>query len=177
MVAKKYKNKEALVADLHEKLGRASAVVVTEYRGLKAGDLVKLRRGLNESQIEVLVVKNTLLRRAAVGTTSEQIVGDLSGPTAVALAFGEPTEAAKSLAKGASDFDSFNLKNGIVEKMVVDERGLAALAKMPGRTEMQSQFAGALEGFIGEFVGLAESLIREFHGLLEAKVEKEAAAA
>jgi large subunit ribosomal protein L10 len=74
MVEKKYKNKEALVAELHEKLGSASAVVVTEYRGLKAGDLVKLRRSLRESQVEVYVVKNTLLRRAAAGTQSEAIV-------------------------------------------------------------------------------------------------------
>ncbi len=177
MVEKKYKNKAALVSELHDKLERASAVVVTEYRGLKAGDLVKLRRGLIESQVEVLVVKNSLLRRAAQGTATEQIVGDLAGPTAVALAFGEPTDAAKKLSDGAKEFEPFNLKNGIIEKMVMDQGGIAALAKMPGRTEMQAQFAGALEGFIGEFAGLVEAALREFAGLLEAKVEQEAAAA
>jgi large subunit ribosomal protein L10 len=175
MVEKKYKDKPALVAELHEKLDRASAVIVTEYRGLKAGDLVKLRSGLRDAQVEVVVVKNSLLRRAAVGTTTEAIVGDLSGPTAVALAYGEAPEAAKLLAKGAKDFEKFNLKNGVVEKMVVDENGIAALATLPSKTEMHSQFAGVLEGFIGEFVYLIEAVQREFVGLVEAKIEKEAA--
>ncbi len=175
MVEKKYKNKSALVEELHEKLGRASAVVLTEYRGLKAGDMVKLRSGMRDSQIEILVVKNSLLRRAAQGTNSEQILDGLAGPTAVALAFGEPTEAAKLLTNGAKEYEPFILKNGVVEKMVVNESGIAALAKMPGRPEMQSQFAGALEGFIGEFAGLVESMIREFHGLVEARAEQMAA--
>lgn len=177
MVDKKYKDKEALVAALHAKLENASAVVIAEYRGLKAGDLVKLRRGLRESQVEVLVVKNSLLRRAAVGTQSEAIVGELAGPTAVAIAYGEAIEAAKVLAKGADEYALFNLKNGLIETSVVDGNGLAAVAKLPGKTEMHGQFAGALEGFVGEFVFLVEAVVREFAGLLDAKVEKETAAA
>ena len=177
MVEKKYKDKATLVAELHDKLERASAIVLTEYRGLKAGDMVKLRTGLREAGVEVLVVKNTLLRRAAEGTKTADLVGELAGPTAIALAFGEPTEAAKSLTKSAADFEPFNLKNGVVEKMVMDGGAIAALAKMPGRSEMQAQFAGALEGFIGEFAGLVEAMLREFAGLLEAKAEKESAAA
>ena len=175
MVEKKYKDKAALVADLNDKLNRASAVVVTEYRGLKAGDLVKLRSALRPAEIEILVVKNSLLRRASVGTTSEGLAEALAGPTAIALAYGEPAEAAKLLAKGAKDHDKFNLTKGVVEKMVMDERGLAALATLPSKPEMQSQFAGVLEGFVGEFVYLIEATMREFAGLLEAQAEKVAA--
>jgi len=171
MVEKKYKNKAALVDELHEKLANASAVVVTEYRGLKAGDLVKLRRSLRDAGVEVLVVKNTLLRRAAQGTPTEAIVGDLAGPSAVAIASADAIEAAKLLSKGEKDFEPFNLKNGVIEKAVVDAGGIAAFAKLPGRSEMQAQFAGSMEGFIGEFAGLIDAALREFAGLLEAKAE------
>lgn len=177
MVEKKYKDKAALVGELHEKIGRASAVVVTEYRGLKAGDLVKLRRGLRDANVEVLIVKNTLLRRAAEGTPVAPLAENLTGPTAVAIAYGEATDAAKKLTEGAKDFEPFVLKSGIVEAMVLDENGLTALSKVPGRAELQSQVAGAFEGFIGEFAGLIESMVREFAGLLEAKVEADGAAA
>ena len=177
MVDKKYKDKEALVAALHAKLENASAVVIAEYRGLKAGDLVKLRRGLRDAHVEVLIVKNTLLRRAAVGTQSEAIVGELEGPTAIAIAYGEAIDAAKVLSKGSDDFAAFNLKNGLIEKSVVDSTGLAAVAKLPGKAEMHGQFAGVLEGFVGEFVFLVEAVVREFAGLLEAKVEQDSPAA
>ncbi len=150
MVEKKYKDKEALVNALHAKIDNANAVILTEYRGIKATDMVKLRTALRAAQVEVVVVKNSLLRRAAVGTQAEAVVGDLAGPVAIALAYGEATEAAKVLAKGAGDFELFNLQNGVIEKTVLDATGIAAVAKLPGKSEMQSQFAGALEGVIGD---------------------------
>ncbi len=177
MVEKKYKDKEALVGALHAKIENASAIIITEYRGIKAGDMVKLRTSLRAAQVEVVVVKNSLLRRAAVGTQAEPVVGDLAGPIAIALAYGEATEAAKALSKGAGDFEPFNLKNGIIEKSVLDESGIVAVAKLPGRAEMQSQFAGALEGVVAEFAFVIEAVIREFAGLLDAKSEADGAAA
>lgn len=172
MVEKKYPNKSAMVEQLRADLDRATAVVVTEYRGLKAGDLVKLRKGLGESNVELRVVKNTLLRRAAEGTPLAEMMNSLSGPTAVAIGYGEATDAAKTLAKSSGDMEPFNLKAGFIEQMHLDENGITAIAKMPGKAEMQSQFAGSLEGFIGEFAGLIESMIREFHGLVEARAEQ-----
>ena len=90
MVAKKYKDKEALVEELREKLSQATAVVVTEYRGLKAGDLVTLRSGLREANVELRIVKNTLAaprhRRLAVARNDAVAC---KAPSAVALAFGE----------------------------------------------------------------------------------------
>jgi large subunit ribosomal protein L10 len=177
MVDKKYKDKPALVADLNEKLGRASAVVIAEYRGLKAGDMVKLRSSLRESQVEVLVVKNTLLRRAAVGTQSEQIVGNLEGPTAVALAYGEPTEAAKLLSKNATDMAAFNLKSGIIESMVVSDEQITAIAKLPAKPQMQAMAVGALQGPLAGFVGILQGVLTQFAGTLQAKIEKEGGAA
>jgi len=177
MVAKKYKDKESLVSALHSKIENASAVIITEYRGIKAGDMVKLRTSLREAHVEVVVVKNSLLRRAAVGTQAEPVVGDLAGPIAVALAYGEATEAAKVLAKGAGDYEPFNLRNGIIEKSVLDDAGITAVAKLPGRTDMQAQFAGSLEGVMAEFAFVIEAVIREFAGLVEAQIEAQGGAA
>jgi large subunit ribosomal protein L10 len=177
MVEKKYKDKPALVAQLHDDLLRASAIVVTEYRGLKAGDLVKLRRGLRAGQIEVRVVKNTLLRRAADGTALAGLVDDLAGPSAIALGFGEPTEAAKLLAKSATDMDAFNLKHGIIESMVVSGEQIAAIAKLPGKQELQARAVGALQGPLASLVFTLQGVLTQFAGTLQAKIEKEGGAA
>lgn len=175
MVEKHYKDKSALVADLHEKLSRASTVVITEYRGLKAGDLVKLRTALRGSNIEVRVVKNTLLRRAAQGTPSEALVGDISGPTAVAIGFGEPAEAAKVLSDNAKSFDKFNLNQGLVEKMVVTSEQLVAIGKLPGKDVMRAQAVGALQGPLAGFVFTLQGVLTQFAGTLQAKIDKESA--
>ncbi|HEY0075075.1 MAG TPA: 50S ribosomal protein L10 [Abditibacteriaceae bacterium] len=175
MVEKHYKDKQALVAELHEKLASASTVVITEYRGLKAGDMVKLRQALRGSNVEVQVVKNSLLRRAAQGTPSEELVGDISGPTAVAIGFGEPAEAAKVLSDNAKTFEKFNLQNGLVEKMVVSSEQLAAIAKLPGKDEMRAKAVGALQGPLAGLVFTLQGVLTQFAGTLQAKIEKESA--
>ena len=175
MVEKHYKDKPALVAELHDKLSNASTVVITEYRGLKAGDMVKLRTALRGSQIEVKVVKISLLRRAAQGTPSEALVGDLSGPIAVALGFGEPAEAAKALSDGAKAFEKFNLQQGVVEKMVVSSEQIAAIAKLPGKDAMRAQAVGALQGPLAGLVFTLQGVLTAFAGTLQAKIDKESA--
>lgn len=177
MVAKKYKNKAAEVADLQDKLNRASAVVVTEYRGLKAGDLVKLRGSLREANVELRVVKNTLLRRATEGTPLADALGELAGPTAVAMGFGEPTDAAKSLSKSAGEFEKFAVVRGLIESMVCDASQLEALGKLPSKPELQAKVVGSFQGPLAGLVFTLQGVLTQFAGTLQAKVEKESGAA
>ena len=57
----KVKDVEVLVS----LLGRGSAAILTDFRGLNVAELADLRRKLREVGVEYKVVKNTLLQRAA----------------------------------------------------------------------------------------------------------------
>lgn len=175
MVAKKYKDKEALVAELREKLGTATAIVVTEYRGLKAGDLVTLRRDLRGSNVELRVVKNTLLRRASEGTPIHDLALQLKGPSAVAMAFGEATEAAKKLDESAKSLEKFNLRGGVIESMIVNGDQVAAIAKLPSKIELQAQVVGSFQGPLAGLVFTLQGVLSNFVGTLQAKIDAEPA--
>lgn len=173
MVEKKYKDKEALVAELREDLGRATAIVITEYRGLKAGDLVSIRKDLRGANVELRVVKNTLLRRASEGMAINDLANQLQGPNAIALAFGEPTEAAKLLSQSEGKLDPFNLKGGVIESMVVDGAQVSAIAKLPSKLELQAKAVGAIQGPLAGLVFTLQGVLSQFVGTLQAKVEQE----
>ncbi len=173
MVEKKYKDKEALVAELREDLGRATAIVITEYRGLKAGDLVSIRKDLRGANVELRVVKNTLLRRASEGMAINDLANQLQGPNAIALAFGEPTEAAKLLSAGEKRLDPFNLKGGVIESMIVDGAQVSAIAKLPSKLELQAKAVGAIQGPLAGLVFTLQGVLSQFVGTLQAKVEQE----
>lgn len=177
MVAKKYPDKAAEVASLKEKLDRASAVVVTEYRGLNAGDLVKLRTSLREQNVELKVVKNTLIRRATEGTPLADAIGELSGPTAVAMGFGEPTDAAKVLSKNVSDFDKFAVIRGLIANMAVDAAQVEAIGKLPSKPELQAKVVGSFQGPLAGLVFTLQGVLTQFAGTLQAKIDKESEAA
>lgn len=57
--------KAAIVEEVVEKFEKASSVVVVDYRGLTVEEVTNLRKELREAGVEMRVIKNTYLKRAA----------------------------------------------------------------------------------------------------------------
>src|SRR5690606_8680416 len=91
--------KEKQVAELAEKLERAQAVVLVDFRGLTVRESGELRNRLREHGVEFKVVKNTLARRAAEQLELEGIDDTLTGPTAMAFAYDDPVVPARELSR------------------------------------------------------------------------------
>ncbi len=68
------------VEEISEKLKRATGLVVTDYRGLTVAQMQELRRKLSAAEIDYLVVKNTLARRAAAASGLDVLEPELIGP-------------------------------------------------------------------------------------------------
>ena len=65
MNAKVNAKKEAVVAELKERLQTAKGAVFTSYKGLTVAQDTALRRALREAGVSYHVVKNTMTRIAA----------------------------------------------------------------------------------------------------------------
>ena len=66
-IAKKAQEVEVVTAKLKE----AASVVVVDYRGLTVEQVTDLRKQLRDANIEMKVIKNGILRRAAVAAGLE----------------------------------------------------------------------------------------------------------
>lgn len=177
MIKKKYKDKGAEVELLRQKIANSPAIVVAEYRGLKAGQMVALRSKLREGEVELRVVKNNLLKRAAEGSDLAELITELQGPTAVAFGAGDAVQAAKLLAQGAKENDAFVLTNGIVAQMKVDGSGIEAIGKLPSQEELRAKTVGAIQGPLAGLVFTLRGALTAFAGTIQAKIDKESAAA
>ncbi|MBK9177930.1 MAG: 50S ribosomal protein L10, partial [Flavobacteriales bacterium] len=65
--------KEELIKELNDKFTRAKGVIVAEFNKLDVETVNRLRRKLRDGKVEWKVLKNTLARRAAKGTSVEKI--------------------------------------------------------------------------------------------------------
>src|SRR5438093_13236334 len=74
--------KSRAVDALAEQLRASTAVIVTDYRGLKVGELQDLRKRLRPKGVEYHVVKNSLFTRAAEKTERRELESILTGQTA-----------------------------------------------------------------------------------------------
>ena len=89
--------KEAIIQDLNKDIGKAKAIFLTNLIGISSNDAVSVRKAVRDSNGKMVVTRNTLFRKAAVGTPAEALLADLKGPHAVAFAFDDPAAVAKCL--------------------------------------------------------------------------------
>ena len=77
------RQKARTIDELSKQLTRANLVIVTDYRGLKVGDLQTLRGNLRPSGAEIHIAKNTLTRIAAGNAGVVGLDPLLEGPSAI----------------------------------------------------------------------------------------------
>jgi len=134
--AQKQKDLEALT----EQFRKAKAAMVVGFQGMTVAKDQELRNQLREAGVSYEVVKNTLARKAADGTTLELAKDQFKGVTAVALSDQDPVSLSKAISKfGKANPDIFTFKTGVVEGKVVALRDVEAIASLPSREELISK--------------------------------------
>ena len=158
-------NKQELVTQMHERLTRAKAVFLADFRGMSVDKATTLRNELRGASVEYKVFKNTLLDRAAQGTDMECLSPYLTGPTSIAISYDDPVSAAKVLSKFAKDPQGkFVLKVGVLSGKVLDVKQIQALAELPSREVLLAKMLGSMQApatnFVGVLAALPGSLVR-----------------
>ncbi|MFQ5699877.1 MAG: 50S ribosomal protein L10 [Myxococcota bacterium] len=167
--------KEHEVRELRERLGRATAVILSDYRGLsvaEAGDLRARLRQVGEGAIDYRVTKNTLLRIAVEGTDAAELAPLLEGPNAVALAYDEPTVLAKVLVEYAKDNEKLEIKGGLVEGEVVDLDAIRTLAALPSKDELRAMLMRTLRAPMQNLAGTLHALLGNLRNALEQRQQQ-----
>jgi large subunit ribosomal protein L10 len=121
---------------LHEELKKAKGVVLSKFQGITVAQDFELRRKIAGSGAQYKVVKNSLIERAAKGTTLEPVAKKLAGTTSVAITEKDPVALAKILTEYAKENPIFTFKSGVVEGRVVSMADFTALATMPPKEEL-----------------------------------------
>ena len=131
--------KEAVIKELNDKFSRAKSAVLAEFKKVNVETITKLRRKFREGGVEYRVLKNTLAKLAAKGTSLEVISEQFHGPVAVALSYTDVIAPAKILQEFIKDLDTIKVRSAVVEGKKLDAKGVQALAKMPGLKELRAK--------------------------------------
>ena len=170
-------DKVAVVEEVTAKLNEASAVFVSEYRGLTVSQFADLRKPLRESGAEHKVYKNTLVKLAATAAGMEALNEHLVGPTALTFVSGDVAAAAKALTEQAKATPALVLKGGMIGDTVMSADDLKVLADLPPREVLLANFAGALQAPLVKTAGLLQAMPRNLAFGLSALIQQREEAA
>lgn len=160
--------KDIIVRDLAEKFGRAEATIITDYRGLKVGEMAELRQRLREAKIEYRIAKNTLACLAAEESRVGGLRKFLVGPTALAFSEEDPAVPAKILTNFSREYPVLKIKGGAFGGEILSSEQINLWAVLPSRNELLAKIAAGMKSPLSNLVFSLKGIITKFIYTLEA---------
>jgi ribosomal protein L10 len=162
--------KDMLTRDLAERLEGVSDCVVANVVGLNANATVTLRRRLREKDIRVMVVKNSLARRATEGSSLAPAFEGLEGSSAVVWGGEDFISLVKEVAEldKSTEYEAFVARGGVMDGEALDADKVRQISKWPSRREQLSILSGQLTA---AWTRLQSQLLAP-GGLLASQIEK-----
>ena len=150
----KKEEKSATVAELAENFGRASIALISEYKGLNAGESDDMRRRIRAVSGEFRVAKNTLLRLAIKDTSFAALDSQLGGSVGLILSYADPVELAKTVSSLKDLGEKFKVRGGVLDGKPLTPEEINELASLPPREVIMSQLLGLLQAPATQLVRL-----------------------
>ena len=173
--AKVLTEKQAIVAELTDKIKGAASGVLVDYKGITVAEDTALRAECRKNELDYAVVKNTLVRRAIDNVGMNDMDEVLNGTTSMALSNGDPIAPMRVINKFSKQFNGakFTIKAGFMDGKVLSLDEIMALAELPSKEALQAQVLGTMLAPISSLAIVLKAIADEKGGY----VEREAPAA
>ncbi len=162
--------KEIVTNDIAKRLAGVEDCVVANMIGLNSEKTAALRRRLREKKIGVVVIKNSLVRRATEGTALAPAFEGLSGTAAVLYGGEDFISLVKEVTELDKDesFGKFKARGGVMDGEALNAEAVLAISKWPNRGEQLSLLIGQILGPGGRL----NSQLTSVGGKLASQIEK-----
>ena len=165
--------KTAMLDEVKDRMARASIAISADYRGLSVAQITDLRRALRPANVEVKVVKNTIATMAAEQAGRPEMAQLLTGPTALALGYGDPVQPVKLLTEHLRARRlQIEIHGGWLEGRVLNRAEVESIATLPSKEQLIADVVGKLQSPLYNLAGLLQASMRNFAGLIEARANQ-----
>ncbi len=160
--------KAMVVNEITQRIGETDEMLVIDVSRLDAISTNKFRLALQEKQISVLTVKNTLAIRALNGAGVTALDTVLEGASTLVWGGKDIVALSKEIAKWVKDLGDIEIRGGTVEGESLSASDVVALSKSPSREELIGQIAGVMLSPGAQLAAALEAPAR----LLASQIEK-----
>jgi large subunit ribosomal protein L10 len=159
-------------SEFEKKLAGISAFVVLNTMGLDGLKNNQIRGELKQKGIRLVVVKNTLAKKALDSMGLKGAGAVLTGPCTLAYGGDSVVDVAKLVVDITKKMKEVEVKGAFVDGMGLDAKGAIDLSKMPNRRELQSQVVGMLLSPGSKIAGAIMSPAKKIAGCVKTITEK-----
>jgi len=131
-----------------------------------------LRRLLREGDFEYKVVKNTLAKIAADGTSVSAAKDSFNGPVGIAISYDDPVLPVKKILEYSKKNNKLKVGVGLVEGTVCSSDELKVVGDLPPKAVLLSIMAGVFQAPLNKLARLFNATVSSTAYALEALKNK-----
>ena len=165
--------KRELVEQLGERMQRARACVLAEYKGLTVADLTALRRSLDAHEAEFKIAKNRLTKIALKDNDSFAPLNEyLRGPTGIAWLYGDLAQGIKQVLNFQKEHEDFKIKTAVMQGSAITPDEMEEIASLPSKEVLLARIIGTIVTPHRNLMSVLQGVPRALVLLLAALQEK-----
>jgi len=165
--------KTDILGAISDRISRSKAAVFVNFSGIPVKELNQLRDQCFDSDVDYLVAKKTLLKRALRDQGFTQEV-DLSGEIAALFGYSDEIAPAKLASTFAKTNQQLKMVGGIIDGAIIDGQQVVALAKLPSKQELLAKAVGSIQAPLSGFVNVLQGNLRGLVYALKAISDRQA---
>jgi len=148
--------KNLIAEDLRGRLQQVHDALLVNVVGLDANTTNRLRGELQAKGIHLMVIKNSLARRATEGTPLGPMFEGLAGPAAICWGAEDIVALAREVTRLAEekDFEGFEARGGVMDGQALSSEEVKQVSRWPSREQMLAQLVGQIIGPGAALAGL-----------------------
>jgi large subunit ribosomal protein L10 len=160
--------KAAEVDRITARLRESSTAVLADYRGMTVAQMHDLRSRLRADGVEMVVVKNTLARRAAQAAGYQGLQAELVGPIAMIFAREDVSAPARILSEYIRVNRRMVIRAGLLEGQVIPAALVSELADLPSREVLIARLLGVMQAPLASLASVLQAPLTKLARTLDA---------
>ncbi|AKC60117.1 50S ribosomal protein L10 [Blochmannia endosymbiont of Polyrhachis (Hedomyrma) turneri] len=126
-----FKKKQQIISGVRDVIEFAVSAVVASLEGITVNEITGLRDMCRKSGVYVYVVRNTLMRRALIGSVFEGLQNLFFGSNVIAFSSVEIRDCAKIFVQFSKSNPKFKIKGAMFGGILFEESNIVSLSSLP----------------------------------------------
>mgnify|MGYP003392324086 CR=1 FL=1 len=154
--------KEASESRIRDSFKLSQGLIIIKYSGVSSPDMSSLRKTLKVSRSELLVVKNSIAKRAMKELGQEDLVKSIEAPCGMIFFKDEPVDISKILCAFRKDHEKLVLEGGLLQDKLLTLKDIEAMSILPSKDVLRTKVVVVLNSPILKLAIVLNQTIKKF---------------
>ncbi|WP_075431644.1 50S ribosomal protein L10 [Buchnera aphidicola] len=157
----KLKNKKKIIKKNHNIAKFALSAITADISNIQVNEMNDLRKKARSLNIEMSVIRNTLLKKSLKNTKFSKLSDTLKGPTLIAFSMQHPGSASRLFKKFTEKNTRFKITKAIFEEKILSFQEIEQLAILPTYNEILIKLILTLKtAAVGKLLNVLNSIYK-----------------